>query len=178
MKNMIKFTLKCNNDHEFEAWFGSSAEYDRQHEAGWVTCAICGDDDISKALMTPNLGAKGNKTSHLPTPKREAPTTGVPTTGVPTRGVSSQAEFAALQMDQSQLAKKAAVLITQMRVMRKQVEDNFDNVGDDFANTARRIHYGDEEERGIYGNATNDDVKELIDEGIEIFPMLDLPKDN
>ena len=65
-----------------------------------------------------------------------------------------------------------------MRVMRKQVEDNFDNVGDDFANTARRIHYGDEEERGIYGNATNDDVKELIDEGIEIFPMPDLPKDN
>ena len=66
MQMMIKFTLRCNNDHEFEAWFGSSAEYDRQKEAGLVTCVICDDHHISKALMTPNLGAKGNKAPAQP----------------------------------------------------------------------------------------------------------------
>ena len=178
MKIMIKFTLKCKNDHEFEAWFGSSAEYERQHEAGWVTCAVCDDDNISKALMTPNLGAKGNSMPQLPPPNLPTPNLPAPDLPAPNQPPLNQPEFDAAQMDPGQLAKQATALITQMRAMRKQVEDNFDNVGDDFANTARRIHYGDEKERGIYGNASNDDVEELIDEGIEIFPMPDLPKDN
>jgi len=155
---MIKFSLKCHNNHEFEAWFGSSAEYDRQCDAGLVTCAICGDGHISKALMAPNLGTKGNKSADIKP--------------------SEQTGYATDQPEQQHLADKAAALMAQMRAMRKQVEDHFDNVGDDFAETARRIHYGEEDERGIYGNASNDDIEDLIDEGIDIFPMPQLPKDN
>ena len=167
---MIKFTLICRNDHEFEAWFGSSAEYDRQNAAGLVNCVICDDGNISKALMAPNLRAKGNKTPTPPVIQQTPVAQNIQPT--------AQAGYAAAQPNQQNLAEKAAALITQMRAMRKQVEDNFDNVGDDFAETARRIHYGEEDTRGIYGNASNEDVEELIDEGIDIFALPDLPKDN
>lgn len=167
---MIKFTLICRNDHEFEAWFGSSTEYDRQNAAGLVNCVICDDGNISKALMAPNLGAKGNKT--------QASTAIQQTSDAQNIQPSAQAGYVATQSDQKNLAEKAAALITQMRAMQKQIENNFDNVGDDFAETARRIHYGEEDTRGIYGNASNEDVEELIDEGIDIFALPELPKDN
>jgi hypothetical protein len=120
--------------------------------------------------MAPNLGVKGNKTPTPPAIQQTPDAQNIQPT--------AQAGYAATQSDQKNLAEKAAVLITQMRAMRKQVEDNFDNVGDDFAETARRIHYGEEDTRGIYGNASNEDVEELIDEGIDIFALPDLPKNN
>jgi hypothetical protein len=162
IKDMINFTLRCGNGHEFEAWFGSSAEYDRQLAAGLVSCAFCDDTSITKGLMAPNLGVKGNKKMDVaPAPSR-----------------SSKNEVAAAAPDQQEMIEKTVELIAQMRVLKKQVEDNFDNVGDAFADTARRIHYGDEEDRGIYGNASKDDVEDLLDEGITVFPLPDLPKDN
>lgn len=169
MQMMIKFTLRCNNDHEFEAWFGSSAEYDRQKEAGLVTCAICDDHHISKALMTPNLGAKGNKAPAQPDTQNHSGSI---------QPAPSKSGYAGGKPGVPELAEKAAALMMQMRAIRKQVEDNFDNVGDDFADTARRIHSGEEESRGIYGNASHNDIEDLIDEGIEIIPLPDLPKDN
>ena len=59
--SMISFNLKCGNDHEFEGWFASSAEYESQNKSKLVNCPYCGDDNITKALMAPNVASKTNK---------------------------------------------------------------------------------------------------------------------
>ncbi len=159
---MINFTLRCGKGHEFEAWFGSSAEYDRQLAAGLISCALCDDTSITKGLMSPNLGVKGNKK----------------TDQTPAAPSQHKSEVAAPALSQQEVVEKTAELIGQMRALKQQVEKRFDNVGDAFADTARRIHYGDEEDRGIYGNASKEDVEDLIDEGITVFPLPDLPKDH
>ena len=138
---MIKFTLKCRKGHEFEAWFASSAEYERQLGAGLVACAFCGDGAVDKGLMTPNLSAKGN---------RQAGASSV---------VSAEAELEA-----------------QMRGFCRVIREHFEHVGDEFASTVRRIHEGDEAARGICGNASKDEVEELLDDGISVLPFPDLPK--
>ena len=61
--------------------------------------------------------------------------------------------------------------------LKRHVEDTHENVGDDFADEARKIHYGEERERGIYGNANQDDVEELIDEGIVVMPLPNIRHD-
>lgn len=60
---MIVFDLKCTRTHVFEAWFGSSADYEDQRARGLLSCPICGDADIAKAVMAPNIPAKGNRSS-------------------------------------------------------------------------------------------------------------------
>ena len=138
---MIKFTLKCSKGHEFEAWFASSAEYERQLGAGLVVCAFCGDVGVGKGLMTPNLSAKGNRKA----------------------GASS-------------VVSAEAALEAEMRGFCQKIREHFEHVGDEFASTARRIHEGDEVVRGIYGHATEDEVEELLDDGISVLPFPDLPK--
>lgn len=61
-----------------------------------------------------------------------------------------------------------AETLTALREMRRQVEANCDYVGERFADEARKIHYGETEKRGIYGEATDSDSKDLADEGIEV----------
>jgi len=52
---MIRFQLRCSREHEFEAWFRSSAAYDEQRQAGQVGCAVCGSTEVEKAVMAPAL---------------------------------------------------------------------------------------------------------------------------
>ncbi len=58
---MIVYDLRCGGGHVFEAWFGSSADYGDQRERGLLSCPICGDGTIEKAVMAPNVGVKGNR---------------------------------------------------------------------------------------------------------------------
>lgn len=124
---MIRFSLRCQKGHEFEAWFQSGEGYEAQLQAGEVACPECGDAHVEKALMAPSIGRS-----------REA--------GPP---------ISPAQMRQ---------MLVQMR---KQVEQNCDYVGPQFAEEARKIHYGEVDPRGIYGEATDTESKELADEGIE-----------
>jgi len=75
-------------------------------------------------------------------------------------------------IDATQVVQKLVMAMTELR---KQVEENCDYVGDKFAETARRIHYGEEEQRGIYGEATPDEARELIEEGVEVAPLPVVP---
>lgn len=129
---MISFTLRCGKDHEFEGWFRSSDDYERQRRKKLVVCPDCGDTGIDKALMAPAVATRGGDSGE-PTP-----------------------------------AEKAVRMVMAMRAMRGFVEKNFDNVGPQFAEEARRIHYGETEERPIYGDATVDEAKELVEEGIKV----------
>lgn len=127
---MIKYTLKCESQHEFEAWFNRSSDFDSQAKRGLVECPNCGSKKIEKAPMAPNV-------------KRS----------------SQRSELSEL----SDIADK----------IRTEIEKNCDDVGENFAEEARAIHYGDKPERGIYGQATPKEAKDLIDEGVKVSPIPD-----
>jgi hypothetical protein len=131
---MILFDLHCANGHDFEAWFRDSATYDQQAEAGAISCTICGDTDIGKALMAP---------------------------AVTTRA----------RIDD----KQAAMVLKKWREVQSQIEKNFDHVGRQFPEEARKMHYGEAEKRSIYGEATRAEAKELHDEGIPVSQVPWLP---
>ena len=162
---MIRYALSCHEGHEFEAWFRSSSDYDRQAAASLVVCPACGSDKVDKALMAPALG------KDYPAPAPETAAAGSPE-ATPT-GQPAPTQTHALTAD-----PRARALVETVRRLRKYVAENADYVGPRFAEEARRIHHGEEAEpRSIYGEASADDAKELIEEGIDILPLPRLPDD-
>ena len=132
---MIRYALLCQHDHEFEGWFGASADFDDQQGRGLLECPLCGDKAVRKAIMAPALaGTKAR--SQDPSP-----------------------------MQQQQVMMEA------MGRLRRHVEANFDDVGDAFANEARAIHEGRAEDRGIYGQASPKEVRDLVEDGVPVAPL-------
>ena len=159
---MIVFDLRCSLDHEFEAWFRSSDHYQEQLAYDEIECPYCGSVDISKALMAPNLGAKGNRSQqqHPAIQSRggdEAASGGDNPGG--TFGVTSLPKELQSQLDEV------------LKNVRSHVEENCEYVGDRFPEEARKIYYGESKERGIYGEATLEESDELSEEGIDVFPL-------
>ena len=145
---MIRYDLICAKGHEFDGWFRDSATYDKQIRRGLVSCTICGSSKIVKQLMAPGIPAKSNT-------KPEATS----------------------RLMAGPIDPRAQAMMQMMRDYRKHVETNAENVGNNFAEEARKIHYKETAERGIYGHATPDDAAELIEEGIEVHPIPVLPED-
>lgn len=137
---MIRYTLRCDEGHEFESWFRSSEAYDKAAERGALACAVCGSETVERALMAPAVaGTKKDKVSlAAPDPR-------------------------------------SAAMRELVREFRKKVTENSDYVGDKFAEEARRIHYQETETRGIYGEATPDEARDLAEEGIAFAPLPRLP---
>lgn len=142
---MIKYQLVCTNEHTFDAWFRDSAAYDRQAGAGEVLCPVCGTAEVSKALMAPRVGRRKG-TDDGDRPVRDMP----------------PAE------KQAMLAAKVGQAL---RLLRRHVEENCDYVGDRFAEEARKIHYGEADARGIYGETTSEEAEELREEGVEFYSV-------
>lgn len=140
---MIVFDLQCANSHVFEAWFGSTDDYESQRGRGLVSCPICGDGQVNKAVMAPRVGAKGNQ---LPAP--------VPAPGM---AVSAPAQ-----------TKEMLRLLAEMQ---RQIVAQSEHVGERFADEARSIHLGDAPARSIYGKATADETRSLLEEGISVAPL-------
>ncbi len=136
---MILYDLKCRKDHVFETWFRDSASYDEQVAAGAIACPTCGSRKIQKALMAPRLAKGGRGKEHV-----EA--------GMPTIAVKETAD--------------SAELMGQLRELRQKVEENCDYVGGEFAEEARKIHYGEQDPRNIYGETSDEQAKELHEEGV------------
>ncbi|MEW6644528.1 MAG: DUF1178 family protein [Pseudomonadota bacterium] len=154
---MIRYTLHCGKGHTFESWFQDSAAYDSQRKRKLVACPTCESTDIEKALMAPQLSRKSNAKAAAPPPKvADAPAA---TDAVPL--VSAQ-----------ELELRA-----KLKELRDHIVSKADNVGDAFPTEARKMHYGDIEHRPIYGEATVDEARSLIDEGIEVAPLPVLPDD-
>ena len=147
--DMILFELKCASDHRFEAWFRDGAAYEAQTAARTIACPQCGDTHVGKAPMAPRI-AKSRKDA-----------------GEPAK--------AAVNPDEKAVALQAEVL-QQLGELRRAVEGNCDYVGDRFAEEARRIHYGETDPRGIYGEASAGDVAELKEEGVTIHRIPWLPR--
>lgn len=155
---MIRYALHCDRDHQFESWFQSSSAYDSQVKRKLVTCPICGSAKVDKAIMAPRIvGKKGRAT-----PPEPATTT---------------APEAAPSGPTSLMMAQERELRAKLKELRDHIVKNADNVGERFANEARAMHYGDKEHRPIYGEASPDEAKSLIDEGIEVSPLPTLPED-
>ncbi len=148
---MILFTLKCAADHQFEGWFRDNAAYDRQNRRGLIACPECGSNAVEKAPMAPRLGrSRKNAAETVESRKSQAEPSSVPATAAePPPPTPAQLRRA-------------------LQVLRRHVEQNCENVGERFAEEARRIHKGETETRGIYGEATQSETKALVEEGIEI----------
>lgn len=163
---MIKYSLVCSHGHEFEGWFSTGDEYDRLEKSGHLACAVCGDADISKTIMAPSVNSpKKRKSVPVVT---EGETTPEPAAKP---GASGAGTLASLPPQMRQ------AFIEQVRAFRKQVTETAEDVGDRFAEEARKIHYGEAEERGIYGHAKAEDAADLAEEGIPVYPLPDLPED-
>ncbi len=146
---MIRYRLQCQKHHEFEAWFKNSADYERQAQRKLVTCPHCGSAKVEKALMAPNVSTSRSKSGEMTVANPEA---------------TAQAE-------------KKLQLLALMRQIREEVEKNAEFVGPRFAEEARKMHYEEVEKRGIYGEATLEEARELHDEGIDFLPLPQLPED-
>lgn len=148
---MIRYALQCDKDHTFESWFKNSEAFDNQVERGLVECPACGSRQISKAIMAPQVARTDREPVHA--------------SGAPT-------EQAVAVVD-----PQTALLRDKIREFRDFMLRNSNYVGDQFAEEARRIHFGESEKRSIHGEATGEDVRSLLEDGIEVHPIPVLPDD-
>lgn len=151
---MIKYALICDKQHEFEGWFSNGHDFDAQKKRGLVNCPFCESSKIEKALMAPSVSTSKSKKGAV-----------VPSQ--PNTAIAANPE----------VEKQFKELTAQIRKFRDDVETNSENVGDKFSEEARKIHYGEAEKRGIYGQASAKDVKSLVEEGVEVLPLPELPED-
>ncbi|KUO58345.1 MAG: hypothetical protein APF80_15200 [Alphaproteobacteria bacterium BRH_c36] len=161
---MIKYALRCANQHEFEVWFNSIAAYDEQRHARQLRCPVCDSDGIEKALMAPSVVTTKGKTRTVPAAGAEQPSAASP---VPASGAYVPVAT----------APPPAKVIEFLREMRSFVEAHTEDVGKAFAEEARKIHYEEAEPRGIRGEATTSELRELDEEGITVAALPRLPED-
>lgn len=152
---MIRYALGCDQGHEFEGWFGNSAAFDEQLADGLVICPVCGSEKVNKLIMAPGVAR---------TDRGDAPASGSPATPD-----DSTASPMALMND------KARELRGMIRALREHVAQNAENVGPRFAEEARKIHEGDAQARSIYGEATKEEARKLVEDGIPALPLPVLP---
>jgi hypothetical protein len=145
---MIKYALACEQAHEFESWFPSSDAFETQRKRGFVTCPFCDSDKVEKRIMAPSVARKD-----------KAPVSAPESQPVAT------------------LSDKEKEIRAMLRAMREHVMKNAENVGKGFAEEARKMHYGETEERSIYGEANPSDAQALLEEGIEVLPLPIVPDD-
>lgn len=130
---MIRYALKCDVDHDFEAWFSSSSGFDEQVAKGLVECPMCGSKSVTKAIMAPMVR----------TSKKSA----------------------------DSLAEAQKAVAEAMYRLRQHVEKTHDYVGGSFASEARDIHNGLTPDRPIYGEATPQEVRSLVEDGVPVAAL-------
>ncbi len=157
---MIKYALRCNREHVWDAWFPSISGYDDQHARGLVDCPYCGSKQVEKAPMAPSVVTSKSKVARQETESEPAPQTALPVAN----------ELPSLTIPEPIKAMLAEI--------RERVEKTHDYVGDTFAREVRAMHEGETEERPIYGQATPSEVRALIEDDIPVapLPMLAAPK--
>jgi len=138
--------LRCANDHRFEGWFGSDADLQSQQERGLLTCPVCGHSEVERLPSAPRLNLSSSRAD-----------------AASKRGVAQAVEGeggAPVALQQLYLKAVRHILAT--------TED----VGERFAEEARRMHYNEAPERGIRGTTSREEAQELAEEGIDVMPLL------
>ena len=162
---MILYRLRCAKGHEFDSWFKDGKTYERQEKRSLIGCPACGNAKITRAPMAPRIGKGGQGRGE----SVEAP-------------VEAPAQTAPAPAPDPQMAALAQAMPKEMREtllkLREQVEKNLEPVGEKFAEEARKIHYGESDKRGIYGQTTDEEAEALAEEGIEFGRLPWIPRGN
>jgi hypothetical protein len=158
---MIHYNLRCERGHAFESWFQSSAAYESQEKRKLVNCPVCGSAKVERAIMAPQIVSKKGRDKAEPGPAAPADAAATTSASTPTPLLMAQ---------ERELRAK-------LKELRDHIVKNADNVGERFPNEARKMHYGDIEHRPIYGEASPDEARALIEEGVEVSPLPVLPDD-
>ena len=158
---MIHYNLRCERGHGFESWFQSSAAYESQEKRKLVNCPVCGSAKVERAIMAPRIVGKKGRSKAETEPVAAAPADTAAPASTPTPLLMAQ---------ERELRAK-------LKELRDHIVKNADNVGERFPNEARKMHYGDIEHRPIYGEASPDEARALIEEGVEVSPLPVLPDD-
>ena len=140
---MIKYNLKCHNNHEFESWFSNSNEFDRLNKQELLECIFCASKKIDKSIMSPMLSGTKENNNQIKILNEN------------------------FQNEKNKLLK-----------LRKFIENNFEYVGENFSKKVREVYYDKSHKKTIYGTTTQDERKELEDEGIDLFSIPWVSKDN
>jgi len=140
---MKVLNLRCSNDHRFEGWFASDDDFVSQGERGLMACPICSDQTITRLPSAPRVNLLGRRDDAA------RPAASVDTV-LPAQPEKQQAQW--------------------LRAVREMLA-NTEDVGERFVEEARRIHYGEAEQRGIRGQASREDAESLRDEGIEVLSL-------
>jgi hypothetical protein len=154
---MIRYNLRCERGHGFESWFQSSSAYESQEKRKLVNCPTCGSAKVERAIMAPQIVSKNTR-------DRAAPA------AAPSTDVTAPSSTPLMMAQERELRAK-------IKELRDHIVKNADNVGERFPNEARKMHYGDIEHRPIYGEASPDEARSLIEEGVEVSPLPVLPDD-
>ena len=152
---MKVFNLQCSARHSFEGWFGSEADFVDQLARKLVQCPVCGDEQLEKMLSAPRLNL--GRTQAPQTESADAP--------APALASSTPANEVALASPQTEATQ---ALLRLAKAMLEQTQD----VGSQFAEEARKIHYGESEARAIRGLATPQQTRELLEEGVQVMPFV------
>jgi len=143
---MIKYQLHCDDGHDFEGWFPSSDAFEKQKKRGFVACAICGTNKVDRAIMAPAVARTDKSPAVVPTE------------------FMNDVSSSLISDEERELRRRLAELRAEM------IKDAKD-VGEDFAEEARKIHFGESDVKQIYGRTTLADARELLDEGIGVLPL-------
>lgn len=148
---MIRYSLTCQDGHSFESWFQSSDAYDALAARGLISCTSCGSTEVKKALMAPRVSATEVEAETAPADQRQA-------------------------MAAGPLSQPGSKMERMLADLRKTVEENSTYVGGNFATEARQMHLGEVPERQIHGEATPQEARDLVEDGVPILPLPVLPK--
>tara|TARA_B100001057_G_C22782276_1_gene924140 strand:- start:651 stop:1073 length:423 start_codon:yes stop_codon:yes gene_type:complete len=140
---MIKYNLKCHNDHEFESWFSNSEEYEKLNKNNLLECIYCSSKKISKSIMAPMISNFKNDKNQF-------------------------------ELFNNSLNDEKSKLIK----LRNYIEKNFDYVGKDFSKKVREVYYDKKNKKAFYGTTTSKEREELAEEGIDLFSIPWINKDN
>jgi hypothetical protein len=159
---MKVYNLACHLDHHFEGWFASEADALSQQETGLLTCPVCDSKEIVRLPSAPRISKRASR--------ELVPANQAPAQANKAADVNSSADQSMVLTGSQQSHFQAQVQATVMKAMRELI-NKAEDVGRDFAEDARNIHYQEAPERSIRGHATVDETAELREEGIEVVSL-------
>lgn len=166
---MIRYALVCTDGHEFDSWFPGSAAYDEQVRRGFVECPVCHTKRVTKAIMAPRVARTDNlRTQSLRTDVSYDHGEAGSTDNTPDE--SPPAPPMPMVMDERLIALRSMI-----HEMRATITKNTTDVGAAFPDEARKMHNGEIDHKPIRGEATIEEVRELIEDGVPIMPVPILP---
>jgi len=152
--------LQCGSLHRFEGWFASEADFSDQMGRGLVSCPLCGDGRIEKLLSAPRLNLRGSRADSEPAPLPPSP-----------------AEHTSPAQEPPGVATRSGAELAQARLWQtlRAAWASSEDVGQRFADQARAMHRGDTPARNIRGQTSPEEALDLLQEGIDVMPLPDLP---